>query len=35
MQNDLDQKRCAICPYWNADCLLEGFSGKNHENTVN
>ena len=34
MQKDVGEKRGTICTHWNADCLLEDFSGKKHENIV-
>ena len=35
IQKNVGEKRGAICTQWNSDCLLEDFSGKNHENIVN
>ena len=35
IQKDVGEKRGTIRTHWNADCLLEDFSGKNHENIVN
>ena len=34
IQKDVGEKRGTIRTHWNADCLLEDFSGKNHENIV-
>ena len=34
-QKDVGEKRGTIRTRWNANCLLEDFSGKNHENIVN
>ena len=31
----IGEKRGTIRTHWNADCLLEDFSGKNYENIVN
>ena len=35
IQKDVGEKRYTIRTLWNADCLLEDFSGKNHENIDN
>ena len=35
IQKDVGEKRGTIRTHWNADYLLEDFSGKNHENIVN
>ena len=35
IQYDVGEKRGTIRTHWNADCQLEDFSGKNHENIVN
>ena len=35
IQKDVGEKRGTIRTHWNADCLLEDFSGKNHKNIVN
>ena len=34
-QKDVGEKRGTIRTHWNADCLLEDFSGKNNDNIVN
>ena len=35
IQKDVGEQRGTIRTHWNADCLLEDFSGKNRENIVN
>ena len=35
IQKNVGEKRGTIRTQWNADCLLEDFSGKNHEIIVN
>ena len=35
IQKDVGEKRGTISTHWNADCLLEDFTGKNHENIAN